>query len=84
MALQDTLDLFGRCHSFLFYDLAPFDHIDRDRGINKSHRVEIERVRITFHFEDILAAQLVAACVLNDRDLVVFFVKVKVMIDQLI
>ena len=82
MTLEDAPDLSGHFHLFLFDDLSALDHIDSDLGIDKSDRVQIDRIWIALHFQNIFAAHIIAACVFDDRDLIILSVQVQIVIDQ--
>ena len=82
VAFENADDLFGHCHFLFLNDLAALDDIDGDIGIDQGYSVKAQSIGIAFHLENVLASHIVAAGVLDDRDLIVLSVEVKIMVDQ--
>ena len=67
-------DLRRQPQFFLFYDLGIFYDIHGDIMIDEPYDIQIQRIDVTFHFEDILFTHFIAAGILDDRNGAVQFV----------
>ena len=78
---DDSLHLLRERKGFLFDDFPVFDHIDCDVRIHKGENVQIQRIDIAFHLQDIFFAHGVAPGILNDCDCAVQLIQSEVMIE---
>ena len=82
MALKDAIDFLGHFHFFLLYNDSAFNDIDRGVGLDQGNSVKADGVGIAFYLQNVLAAHIIAACVLDDRNLIIFPVQMEIVVDQ--
>lgn len=71
LAMDHIGDLLGKLYGFLLNDLAILDDIDGDVVIDITENIKVYHIETAFDLQDVLAAHLAAACVLDDRYLAV-------------
>ena len=82
LAVNHIDDLLGQLQGLLLNDAVVPDDVDRDVVVNVAQHVQIHNVQTALDFNDVLAAHLVAARVLDDGYLTVGeTVKTKVIVN---
>ena len=80
-AVNDVPDFLRELQAPLFNDLTVFDDVDGNVAVDEGQDVQIQRVDVTLHLQDVLLAHLTAPGVFDDRNRAVQLVQPKIMIN---
>ena len=80
-AVNDVPDFLRELQAPLFNDLTVLDDIDGNVAVDEGQDVQIQRVDVALHLQDVLLAHLAAPGVLDDRNRAVQLVQPKIMIN---
>ena len=80
-AVNDVPDFLRELQAPLFNDLTVFDDIDGNVAVDEGQDIQIQRVDVALHFQDVFLAHLTASGVLDDRNRAVQLVQPEIMIN---
>ena len=80
-AVNDVPDFLRELQAPLFNDLTVLDDIDGNVAVDEGQDVQIQRVDVALHLQDVLLAHLAAPGVFDDRNRAVQLVQPKIMIN---